>query len=368
MKKWKCDRCDTEFTRRDSLYRHLKNVHKVDNPAAFMPESTRPKAKQKPEEVFEKTEEMVKSVVSSLESRKRLTPEKTTDGELKPEIWLQLFGDLHYGLQVKPLEVGGLSEYNSIVAKERLEYLATTQISLLRYYPNKPKELIIGFLGDMIDNAIMRGNQLANVECGVTDQVMLVTELVVDYLVEVSKHFATIKCYGVFGNHGRVTKHPTDASPKDNFDRLVYWAVKERIKDMKGISMEYSESQHMIIEISGWRFWIEHGDTVRAWAGIPFYGAKREKGNIAEMLSVFKEHAHYLMIGHHHTPADFNGIYINGSFVGGDIFSIGRLRRMSMPSQTLLGISEKHGVVWKRDLQLVDTIAESELKIYNKQE
>ena len=98
--------------------------------------------------------------------------------------------------------------------------------------------------------------------------------------------------------------------------------------------------------------------------GIPFYGIKREKDNINNMLAKFREHADYLIAGHFHTKADFEDIFMNGSFVGGDSYSIGDLRRMDLPYQILLGVNSKHGVVWKRPISLIDNPRELKIKIY----
>ncbi|MHA1483529.1 MAG: metallophosphoesterase, partial [Candidatus Heimdallarchaeaceae archaeon] len=232
------------------------------------------------------------------------------------------------------------------------------------YYPNRPNTLVIPFLGDMVDNSIMRGNQRSNIELNTVDQVIYVTEIIVDYITALSKYFPKIKCYGIYGNHGRTTRSTTDSAPSENFDRVVYWAVKKRIENYKNVSFDYTDAQHMVINVNGWKFWLEHGDSVNSWAGIPFYGAKREKASIGEMMGIFKQYADYVLMGHHHQPAQFNGIFINGAFVGGDIFSIGKLRRMCLPSQTLLGVNKKHGIVWSRNISLIDNPRALDLKIY----
>jgi hypothetical protein len=216
----------------------------------------------------------------------------------------------------------------------------------------------------MIENAIMRGNQMASIEMGITGQIMYVSELILDYIIALSKYFPSIKCYGVYGNHGRITSSPTDSHPSDNFDKLVYWLVQERIKGMSGISMEFTEAQHMIININGWNCWLEHGDTIKGWAGIPFYGGTREKSNLGQMLDIVQSRADYMFVAHHHRNAEFDNIVFNGSFVGGDIYSIGRLRRMAIPVQMLMGISKKHGIVWTRPISLIDNLRDMKAKIY----
>ncbi len=303
-------------------------------------------------------------VIGDMGKRERLKPVVEKKTSLKPESWVLQDGDWHYGLKVNPVEVGGLSEYNIRIAKERREQLATSIVRMLDYHPNPPSELVIVFQGDMVDGSVLRGNQQSNIEFGVVKQVMDASELMTDFIVFLSRYFSRIRCYGVFGNHARLTKNPTDAHHADNFDVLTYYIVKERIKGMKGISLDYTEAQHMIVKINGYNFWCEHGDTVRSWMGIPFYGSIRERANIQEILNLYSEKADYVLMGHHHDRAIFKNVHINGSFVGGDIYSVGMLRRMSLPVQNLFGVSSKHGVVWERQLKLVENIKEQHIKIY----
>ncbi len=344
----KCPKCGKEFARIDNLNRHLKNVDcgKGANLS------------------IEDYKKIAEKVLEEMPERERLEVQPPKKGNLKPETWLLQLSDFHYGLRVLPVEVGGLAEYNTAIAKERLEYLAETMARLLEYYPMRPKELVIAFLGDMVEGSVMRGNQQASIEHGVITQTMLVSELLTDFIVSLTKYFPRIKCYGVYGNHGRLTKSPTDSHPVESFDRMVYYIVKDRIKGVKGVTVEFTEAQHMIVRIGQKKFWLEHGDTVRAWTGIPFYGGAREKASINDMLAHFGEHADYFLVAHHHKRAIFDNIFFNGSFPGGDLYSVGRLRRMTPPSQNLFGVNGERGVVWERPLFLTDKAEEVEVKIY----
>jgi uncharacterized C2H2 Zn-finger protein len=365
---FKCPVCEKNLSRRDLLKRHLQTVHHLEGKEleeALPPRKKSGRHKQKkPAEIFQDVRLIAEEVLRALPNRTRLKVRPQKKGSLKSETWLLEFSDLHYGLRVKSVEVGGLSEYNTKVAEERLSYLAETIIRILEYYPNKPRELVIALLGDMIDNSVMRGNQQASVEFGAITQTMLASELVTDFIVSLSRYFPVIRCYGIYGNHGRLTRSPIDSHPAENFDSLVYYIIKDRIKKMKNISLEYTEAQHMIIKVNDWKFWLEHGDSVRSWMGIPFYGSQREKARIGQMLSIAREQADYTLMGHHHNRASFDGIFLNGAFVGGDIYSIGRLRRMSIPTQVLLGVNKSHGVIWERPIQLIDKPQEMPIKIY----
>jgi len=309
--------------------------------------------------------DVTNKIFDKLKDRKRLNPKYKLSEKLKPEKWLQIFSDLHYGLNVDKVEVGGLGYYNIQTSRERLEYLINVIGRILEYYPNRPEELYIAFLGDNIENAYMQPNQQSRISIGICQQIIEAEELLIDYIIALSKYFPVIKIFAIVGgNHGRMGRKKNDASPTDNFEYLIYNHISKRLADMKDIYFNYTSAKHMIVEINDWKFWLEHGDTVRSWMGIPFYGIKREKDNINGMLAKFREHADYLLAGHFHTKANFEDIFMNGSFVGGDAYSIGDLRRMDLPYQKLLGVNQKHGVVWQRDISLIDDPRKLEIKIY----
>jgi len=268
------------------------------------------------------------------------------------EEWILLFSDLHYGQVVKPIEIGNFAEYNPKKAEERLMYLSKTIQHLTKYHTNPPETLNVFFLGDMIDSVILRASQLATTEFGLVKQIIGCIGLTAEFLVSLTGSFKHINCYGIGGNHSRITKSFADSTPQDNFDILIYEMVKQKVANISKIKIQYPESTHMIISIKNHNWWISHGDTMRGWMGLPFYGANREKSGIQNLLNIFKEGVDYMAIGHFHQDAYFNNIYMNGSFVGGDQYSVGRLRKMNIPEQTLIGVTEKFGVVWTRPIQL----------------
>ena len=268
------------------------------------------------------------------------------------EEWVLLFSDFHYGQVVKPIEIGNFAEYNPRKAEERLMYLSKTLQHLTKYHTNPPEVLNIFFLGDMIDSVILRASQLATTEFGLVKQIIGCIGLISEFLVSLTGSFKEVKCYGVGGNHSRITKSFADSVETDNFDILIYEMVKQKLSSISKITIEYPESTHMIVSVQEKRFWLEHGSTLRSWMGLPFYGANREKGSIQSLLNIFNQGVDYVVMGHFHQDAYFNNIYMNGSFVGGDSYSVNRLRRMCIPEQTLLGVTEKFGVVWTRPIQL----------------
>ena len=320
--------------------------------------------KNKEKEIYENVKKISEEVLGKLEKRERLEPQYKK-GKLKPEKWLLLLSDIQYGLVVNPVEIGDLGFFSPKIAKERLAYLIKTLIDILRYFPNKPEELCIALLGDNIENAYMQDNQQSRIEFGICEQMIELEEMFLDMIIALSKYFPVIKLFAVVGgNHGRMGKKKNSASPTDNFEYLLYHNLEKRLKGMKDIYFNYTKAKHMIVDINDWNFWLEHGDTCKSWAGIPFYGLKREMANINAMLRKFHKQADFLLAGHFHTKANFEDIFMNGSFPGGDAYSVGDLRRMDFPYQKLLGVNKKHGIVWDRNICLIDNPRKLKIKIY----
>lgn len=316
----------------------------------YLQPKTNPDKKIAEKENTEKLHKQIKDFVDELPDIKEWKNKRKASKS--NEEWVLLFSDFHYGQVVKPIEIGNFAQYNTKKAQERLMYLSRTIQHLTEYHTNPPDTLNIFFLGDMIDSVILRASQLATTEIGLVKQIIGCIDLVTQFLISLTGSFKKINCYGIGGNHSRVTKSFADSVAQDNFDILIYEMVKQKVESIKKIKITYPESTHMIVQIQNHKFWLEHGDTLRSWLGLPFYGANREKGNIQGLLNIFNQGIDYLTIGHFHQYADFNNIIMNGSFVGGDGYSIGRLRRMCMPEQTLFGVSKKYGIVWTRPIQL----------------
>ena len=101
--------------------------------------------------------------------------------------------------------------------------------------------------------------------------------------------------------------------------------------------------------INGSEFLLTHGDNMSS--------------NVNSILSAHNKfqtmlgnNFDYMVAGHFHKNMEIQtndgAILINGSFVGGDIYSLQSLRANSSPSQTVLGVHQDHGVSWQYRLDL----------------
>ena len=59
-----------------------------------------------------------------------------------------------------------------------------------------------------------------------------------------------------------------------------------------------------------------------------------------------------VVMGHFHDPIDTERWHVNGSFKGGDEFSIGRLYVTNRPCQSMLYVHPTHGIVGSERIYL----------------
>ncbi|MFW6173777.1 MAG: hypothetical protein ACOC5T_08535, partial [Elusimicrobiota bacterium] len=213
---------------------------------------------------------------------------KTNNKNFDEEEMCTLFSDCHVGLTVDSKQSGGLGMYNPEIFKEEMEFLRKSQEKVFDLHSNVPYNTMnIFMLGDIIENRIMREAQLRLTEINIVQQVMEAVNEISLWVAWLSRHFNEVNIYCVVGNHGRLTSKIGVLSPSDSFDYLVYKWMKERLKDHSNVKFNISESWWMAVERMGVKFYLEHGEEFRSWAGIPFYGLKRGKANMRELLSQY---------------------------------------------------------------------------------
>ena len=162
----------------------------------------------------------------------------------------------------------------------------------------------------------------------------------------VSGHFKRVTAYEVGAdNHGRLQRRPQAKSKASNsMSYLVQYianAAAERCADFKPI---IAKGMKLVADVNGKRFLIEHGDTIRAWSGIPLYGIQRSAAREA-MRRMDGIHGYdYYSIGHFHVPNWLEGrILVNGSLSGTSEFdhSCGR---HALPAQVAYLVHPVYGI------------------------
>jgi len=269
-----------------------------------------------------------------------------------------LLSDWHIGETVNPEVVGYLNEYNEEIARERLEKITNKIIELTMLHRNIStiKRIHIVCLGDMISGNNLHDELDKTNSLNIADQILYTSTLLTSFILTISNYFDEIYFYGVPGNHGRTTKKKEYKDPSSSYDYLVYKITEreisilfnqDKIPNKPKFKSFIPKSNFIFVTIQDHNIVFSHGDNIRIWNSIPYYGMLRDYTNKQElMLSSYNMPVHYVCIGHFHQPLTINrplgGIIVNGSLKGIDEYSFNK-NLISKPSQTFFGVNKKYG-------------------------
>jgi hypothetical protein len=278
-----------------------------------------------------------------------------------------LWSDSQIGQLVDQKESGGLGSYNVDIFLERLEFLKVSLKTIFEIHlDNTPYPVFnLFFLGDIIEGSTIFPGQERQTDLHAVKQVVFAVDRIAEFLAWVAALYPwKVKCFCVVGNHGRLGKKG-EMSPLNNLDYLVYHYCREKLRQFKNVEFNISESWYMIVQKFGWKFLLVHGDDVRSWMGVPYYGLERSESRYQKMLSDYQSGFHYFCCGHHHQEATIKSrIFMNGNWVGGSELSIKVLQVANPPTQLLFSVHPQFGVTWERNIQLQNPSKPRKIKIF----
>ena len=305
-------------------------------------------------------------LITALPKVKQPAPIPRQRGATEEHAFL-LLSDIHYPETVSAAEMGGLNEYNRVIANCRLKYLVegVRDIAVNKMLGYKLSTLHILCLGDWMSGNIHEELAETNDGDAITasmDLAFIVAQMVRDLLLV----FPKIEMVGVVGNHGRMTKKKRFKRPYVNWDFVCYQFLSGFLAQeiaAKTVKVDFPESFWRMHDINGHNCLILHGDNINSWAGIPWYGIQRASYKMTEMFAARRIFYEYMFIGHFHNEASVQRpkgeIIINGSVMGGNEFSQGALFTMSAPVQLFGGAHPKR-LSWRfpMDLSEPDVVGE----------
>ncbi len=263
--------------------------------------------------------------------------------------------DVQYGQLVRPDDTPlGLGEYSDSIFRERLArwYEAVTK-SLLDYATSHSVvELIVPLGGDLVEGADIYAGQPWQLEKDPARQT-----------VELASHLATaigdlvifckeeigverVMVPSVPGNHGKVGGKKSGATPSTmSWDWLCVEFLREKLRGHPIDIFASEPGGALLFDTMGHLFLLIHGQEIRGWGGIPFYGITRYDGRAIRMSGEIFD---YCLMGHVHQPASLpNGsggeTIISGDWVGANNLS-GQITAASRPQQNLLFVAERFGI------------------------
>ena len=265
-----------------------------------------------------------------------------------------ILSDLHIGHHHSLEETGGLSEYSIDIFIKRLKNLekATANIFELHSTLYKMPTLHVFCLGDIVDGMNNAGAwSPVYIETPIFDQIMIAMEHVSASLAYWLTMFKEVKFYGIRGNHGRVA--PSGAEKDyNNWDVLFYKMLELKFANNPRVKFVIPKSWWLMEEIKNHNFLMVHGDDVRS-SGSAIKGLETFE---QKMTGIIGKVPDYTLMGHFHSCAELstnNGKLIcNGSFVGGDVYSLKTIHRASKSEQKIFGIHDDRGITWTYNIDL----------------
>jgi hypothetical protein len=275
---------------------------------------------------------------------------------LKDEDVMLILSDIHIGAEHSFEETGGISQCNVDTIFKRMSNLqyGVRDIYEIHSQLYSLPHLHVACLGDVVAGDNSSGEWSQNyISQPIVEQVVIGFEKIKNMLAYWLTIFPKITFYGVRGNHGRTGQKGVEKD-YSNYDYLLYRFLQAAFADNDRIKFVVPKTWWVLAEIRGYKFLMVHGDDVKG-GNFPI---KRLADFEAKMAGIIREIPDYTLAGHFHNSCELSTnqgcVIINGSFIGGDVYSIKTVHANSAPEQTIFGINDSRGKTWKYNINLDD--------------
>jgi hypothetical protein len=218
--------------------------------------------------------------------------------------------DLHIGELIRPAETSGFGAFNYATAEERIFTYVEKIIEWVQMHRKNfdiPNLYIMG-IGDYISGDIHLELQVTN-EFPLPVQSVKAGMLIAEAVRRLAPHFHKVFFEGVGAdNHGRLNKKPqAKQKTTNNMSFIVHAIIEAACSKHPNVKFTFSENMKHLVTIANHNFLVEHGDTVKAVMGIPYYGLERMAAREARRRMNTDKQYHYQIIGHWHVPGFVSG-------------------------------------------------------------
>lgn len=246
--------------------------------------------------------------------------------------------DLHYGA----VHSNYWGEYNSEICKAMMKKYLDRIIKIAETHGSE--NCIVWENGDVISGNIHRSIQVTNKE-NVIEQVMGASELIAEFIAELSKHFRTVKFISVAGNHSRIDPNKDNALVDERLDDIVEWYLTARLQNFDNVVIgagDKIDSTMYLLNVRGLNYCGVHGD---------FDGSASKVQSLQTMIG---RPLYAVLSGHmHHNKVDeVQGVktVMAGSFLGMDSYCVQK-RIFGRPEQ-MVCVCDENGIVCHYDIPL----------------
>lgn len=280
------------------------------------------------------------------------------NAEHREQTAVLLFSDLHVGANTDIEETGGLGEYNYLIFRRRLALLRDGMRSITAHHrmSHPVRNLVVLSLGDLIENVTIFPSQ-RDVADDLTEQVLRAQNDIAEFYLGLLDTFEHISVIAVSGNHGRIGRKG-EFKHHVNWDYIISRSLADRFlqNGTDRVTFEVPKSPFAVVDIEGYTFLLRHGDGIKSWGGIPYYGIARSTGRWIAIQASLGNHFDYMAMGHFHQMANipYTGgeVLMNGSFVGSSQFSVEVMETLSRPIQLFGMVHPRIGLAGRYPIRL----------------
>ena len=307
--------------------------------------------------VFEALKDEIAKAVTPIAPLPSSKPWKRSGKNLIEEHLVMHLSDEHADQVVKKHQTGGLESYNFRVALARAEKYVSTTLKFTQETLSNYRFPVLHILsyGDHssgeIHGSVQRSyfrNQFRNSLAIGQMQALMFRDL--------APHFEHVNILCLPGNHGRRGPKKDYYGAWDNWDYLISEIAATHCRDIENISFNIPDAFSANVDILGHGFGVCHGDDIKSWNSIPWYGLERRSRRLMALNSCQGRRVRNFVYGHFHKPAmvdEFDGeTLVNGPWIGTDPYVYESLSGYTMPSQLIHGVHEKHGISWRLKVRL----------------
>ncbi len=342
----KVDKKRTELTPRDELYARVQAKDRA----------RQRRTQGMTEIILEKVDAALTKIAPDvLQVVPEPPPERASSGS--PElIWCEV-SDVQLGTKVELEKMGGLNQHDWTIFLAKLARWEETVTATIRERRlAAPIEgVVIALLGDIVEGHNIFKGQVYELDFDVYKQVVHGANDFAQAFARIVATFPDLKftLYGVGGNHGRVGSYG-EAPYRCNWDLILYHIIELRLGALKlgNCICHFPQAWFQVVETWGWTHLLVHGDDIKGWGGLPFYGLQRAVGKYQQVL---QKPVNYLHIGHFHAEAAISSslgdAIVNGNWIGANAFSK-VIVEANTPVQLIHGITAANGIEWTRKVFL----------------
>lgn len=165
-----------------------------------------------------------------------------------------MLSDWHYGQVSNNI----WNQYNVDICLQRVSKLFDKVSTALKEHTISTLHVVL--LGDFVNGAIHTSCRVAAEE-NTCEQLMHVSEILANFINELSAYVHEVNIYSTYGNHARTIQNKNDSIHADNMERVIPWWLRERLQDNNKVNVIDSEYYEFIyFNVCGYNIVCTHGD------------------------------------------------------------------------------------------------------------